>query len=101
MKKNDFLQVKTLDIVSLIQKAKEIKAKIADLTLDKNMSKLKDLKVIDKSRKNLAQTLTVLRQKQLLTELESTKKELEKVIEEPEIKDKVKVKTTRKVKGKI
>ena len=86
MKKNDFLQIKTLDIVTLIQKAKEIKLKIADLILDKNMSKLKDLKVIGKVRKDLAQTLTVLRQKQLLIELEETKEKVEAEIEKPELK---------------
>lgn len=70
MKKNEFVIVKGLDIKQLNQKAKALKKEIADLTMDKNMKKLKDLKQIDKKRKELAQVLTVMNQKQLLAKLE-------------------------------
>lgn len=69
MKKNDFLIIKGLDLKELGLKAKSIKDEIANLVLDKNMNKLKDLKTISKKRKDLAQVLTVARQKQLLAEL--------------------------------
>ncbi len=71
MKKNDLTQVKSFDIKTLVEKAKNTKKEIADLIMDKNMSKLKDLKVISKKRKDLAQILTILKQKQLLESLES------------------------------
>ena len=71
MKKNELTQIKGLDTKELNEKAKAIKRDLADLILDKNMKKLKDLKTISKIRKELAQVLTILRQKQLLTELES------------------------------
>ncbi len=74
MKKNDFAQIKGLDIKELREKLKAIKIEIADLTLDKNMNKLKDLKMISKKRKDLAQVATIIRQKELLGELETNVK---------------------------
>jgi len=70
MKKNELTQIKTLDIKELKEKAKALKIEIGKLTMEKNMKKLKDLKTISKKRKDLAQVLTVIRQKQLLVELE-------------------------------
>ncbi len=70
MKKNEFVIIKGLSIKELKQKAKIFKKEIADLNMDKNMKKLKDLKSIDKKRKDLAQVLTVLNQKELLAKLE-------------------------------
>lgn len=73
MKKNEFVIIKGLDIKELRLKSKAFKKEIADLTMDKNMKKLKDLKSIDKKRKELAQVLTVLNQKELLAKLEKGK----------------------------
>lgn len=70
MKKNEFAQIKNLDVKELKDKAKSLKGEIGKLTMEKNMKKLKDLKMISKKRKDLAQILTVVRQKQLLEELE-------------------------------
>lgn len=70
MKKNEFIQIKSLDKKELKLKIKDLKKEIADLTLDKNMKKLKNLKQINIKKKDLAQVLTVLRQKELLAELE-------------------------------
>ena len=71
MKKNELTQIKGSDIKELGSKSKAIRIEIADLTLDKNMKKLKDLKTISKKRIDLAQILTIIRQKELLGELES------------------------------
>lgn len=71
MRKKDFLEIKNLDEKALIVKVKGLKVEIANLVIDKNMSKLKDLKIIFKKRRDLAQILTTLRQKQLLRELEA------------------------------
>lgn len=73
MKRNDFTFVKGLGIPELAQKAKDLKQELANLVLDKNMKKLKDLKVLSKKRKERAQILTVIKQKQLLEELEAKK----------------------------
>ena len=70
MKKNEFAQIKNLDVKELKDKAKSLKGEIGKLTMEKNMKKFKDLKMISKKRKDLAQILTVVRQKQLLEELE-------------------------------
>lgn len=78
MKKNEFVIIKGLTLKELKIKVKTLKKEIADLTLDKNMKKLKDLKAISKKRKDLAQALTVLRQKQLLAELEPKVEEKKK-----------------------
>ncbi len=70
MKKNELIQVKALDLKELAAKAKTLRKEIANVTMDKNMKKLKDLKSITKKRKDLAQVLTITKQKQMLTELE-------------------------------
>lgn len=72
MKKQDFVQVKGLDLKELKTKTISLRKEIADLTLDKNMKKLKDLKLVSKKKKELAQVLTVMKQKELLVQLESS-----------------------------
>ncbi len=74
MKRNDLVQIKGLDIKELKGKIKTLREEIAKLVLDKNMKKLKDLKSVFKKRKDLAQVLTVVRQKTILAELESNMK---------------------------
>ena len=75
MKKNDFIQIKGLDIKDLKDKAKAQRSEIEKLTMDKNMKKLKDTKQVTKLKKDLARVLAVLRQKELLSQLESKVKE--------------------------
>lgn len=70
MKKNEFMQIKGLDLKELKLKIKALKEEIADFEMDKNMRKLKDLKIISKKRKDVAQILTVMKQKELLAQLE-------------------------------
>lgn len=70
MKKNEFIQIKTLDNKALMLKVKALKVELEGLVLDKNMKKLKDLKVVSKKKKDIAQILTLIRQKELLKELE-------------------------------
>lgn len=70
MKKNDLTQIQGLDLKELRLKAKFLKDEIAGLVLDKNMKKLKNVKSVSYKRKDIAQILTVLRQKQLLSKLE-------------------------------
>ena len=71
MKRNDFVQIKLLEETALLGKAKELREEITGLVMDKNMNKLKDLKTIYKKKHDLAQILTVLRQKQMIRGLES------------------------------
>lgn len=71
MKKNEFIQIKGLDLKELNSKANALREEIANLTLDKNMKKLKDLKMISKRKHDLAQILTVITQKELLIQLEA------------------------------
>ncbi|OGE37759.1 50S ribosomal protein L29 [Candidatus Daviesbacteria bacterium RIFCSPLOWO2_01_FULL_39_12] len=71
MKKSELAQVKGLDIKELKNKAKSLRDEVANLVIDKNTNKLKDKKAIFKKRKDLAKVLTVLRQKELLNELET------------------------------
>lgn len=70
MKRNDFLEIKKMDLTALVEKIRQIKSDIANLELDKSLNKLKDVKSISKKRKELAKMLTVLRQKTLLKEME-------------------------------
>lgn len=74
MKRGELTQIKGLTIKELLDKARSIKKEVADLAIDLNMKKLKDSRAVFKKRKTLAQVLTVLRQKQLLQELEVKQK---------------------------
>ncbi len=79
MKKQDFVQVKGLDLKELRIKVGTLKGEIANLILDKNMKKLKDLKTISKKKKEMARVLTVIRQKELLEELETKTMKLNEI----------------------
>jgi ribosomal protein L29 len=68
--KFDMTTVKNMDTKSVLATAKQMRGDIADLMVDKNMNKLKDLKSINKKRKDLARVLTILNQKQVLAKLE-------------------------------
>lgn len=68
--KFDMTNIKNMDTKSIFATAKQMRLDIADLMVDKNMNKLKDLKSIEKARKNLARTLTILNQKKALEKLE-------------------------------
>jgi len=70
MKKSEFAGIKALDIKGLKEKAKILKKEIADLVMEKNMRKLKDLKSVSRKKKEVAQILTLIKQKELLAELE-------------------------------
>lgn len=70
MKRQQFTEIKQLTVKDILAKVLVGKKELADLILDKNMDKLKDKKVVSKKKKDIAQLLTVARQKQLLEELE-------------------------------
>jgi ribosomal protein L29 len=71
MKKKDLQDLKALDLKSLKERAAKASSEVADLILDRNMNKLKDVKAVFKKRHDLARILTVIRQKELLGELET------------------------------
>lgn len=68
MKRNDLAEIKKLKTEQLQEKTAKIKEEISTLVLDKSMNKLSNIKQIKNKRKDLAQILTILRQKQLLQE---------------------------------
>lgn len=70
MKQSEFQEVKKMDLVQLSKKVAELNKDIAGLYLEKAQGKLTNLKVIQNRRRELAQTLTVKRQKRILEELE-------------------------------
>jgi ribosomal protein L29 len=74
MKKNDFAEIKKMDLAALTGKVKKIKEEIKGLVIDKNMNKMPNLKTIKFKRQELAKTLTVMQQKQLLEKLEKETK---------------------------
>lgn len=63
MKKNDLLEIKNMNIADLTKKVKSMAKEVADLSLEKNMHKLKNFKSLTGVRRSLAQVLTVLNQK--------------------------------------
>lgn len=72
MKRTEFNELKNLGLQVLIKKVLQAKGELADLVLDKNMKKLKDVKQAGKKRRDIAQMMTVIRQKQLLVQLEAS-----------------------------
>jgi len=60
---------KYIEIIKV--KLNGLKKDVANLVMDKNMKKLKDLKMISKKKKEIAQLLTLIKQKELLKSLES------------------------------
>ena len=78
MKKNEFGEIKALDIKTLSVRVRGLRAEIADLVLDKNMNTLKNIKQISHKRRDLAQLLTVLGQKEMISVLESASTEGDK-----------------------
>lgn len=73
MKKKEFISIKNLSIKELNDRAKAMVKEIASFVMNKNMKKLKDVKVISKRRKEVAQFLTFIKQKELLVQLEVKK----------------------------
>ncbi len=75
MKKNDLAEMKKADKKTLDESVAKIYKSLASLVLDKNMEKLTNKKEIKNKRRDLAQILTIKRQKELLTGLENQFKE--------------------------
>lgn len=99
MKKNDFVQIKGMDIKELMLKAKDLKIEIGNLVMDKNMKQMKDLKTINKKRKDLAQVLTVARQKELLGKLEAKVSKVSELEKKEEVKERLVVEKKGKTKA--
>ena len=72
-KRTEFIEIKNLSVEELVKRLVVTKKELMSLTLDKNMDKQKDVKLVLKKRKEIAQLATVLRQKQLLVKLEAKK----------------------------
>ncbi|MBI2040010.1 50S ribosomal protein L29 [Candidatus Microgenomates bacterium] len=96
MKKNELNLLKGLSIKELVKKANDLRKEISSLIIDKNMKKLKDTKSVFKKRKDLARVLTVIRQKQLLEELESKSQEPQTESQEKQVSKEEKVSKARK-----
>ncbi len=77
MKKNELNEIKKTEIKALSEKIKQAKKDLLDLKFDQNLGKLKDKKGVSKKRKNIAQMMTILRQKEMLGELEARVKNQE------------------------
>lgn len=71
MKKTEFVEIKKMDMKALKEKVKKTREEIAGLIIDKNMNKMPNLKSIKSKRNELAKTLTVLKQKYLMEQLEA------------------------------
>lgn len=77
MKKNALNEIKKLEIAVLRTRIKDAKKELLDLKFDQNLEKLKDKRQVYKKRKDVAQMMTILRQKEMLGELEAKVKESE------------------------
>ncbi len=85
MKKNALNEIKKAEIKALREKIQEAKKELREFKFDLNLGKLKDKRKVYKKRKDIAQMMTILRQKEMLEELESRVKKQEsseKVVEQ-------------------
>ncbi len=85
MKKNQLQEIKILETAALLKKAEDLRIQISGFVMDKHMNKLADLKVMGKTRKDLAQILTIVGQKEAIDKLEKASQK-----ESDESKDKKK-----------
>lgn len=72
MKKAQLKEIKSLEIKGLAGKVEKARQELVSLKLDQ---KQKDKKAFFKKRKDIAQMLTILRQKQMLLELQTLREE--------------------------
>lgn len=70
MKKQALAEIKKLDIQALKERMQHSSEEMQKLVLDKSINKLTDVKTLTRKRKDIAQILTILRQKELLNQLE-------------------------------
>lgn len=82
MKRNDLVEIKSLDTKALQLRVRDLKKEIDNLIIDKNMNKLSDLKAISKKRKDVAQISTIVNQKLALGKLEKNLEETKNAIKE-------------------
>lgn len=101
MKRNALNEIKELDVKALFDKAKALKLEVAYSVMDRNMEKNKDLKHTAKKRKDLAQILTILRQKQLLQDLELKAENAAGIKTEPAEKAETVIKEDKKSLAKV
>lgn len=72
MRKNDLAEIKKMNVSEVKDRVKKVRKEIIGLVLDKNTGKLANLRGVKSKRRGVAQMLTVLRQKEILAELEKT-----------------------------
>lgn len=65
MKKSDLQQLKGLDLNSLVKLVEEKKSALLKLRIDLTMGKLKNISQIRKIKKEIAQILTIINEKNL------------------------------------
>ncbi len=70
MKRNDLNEAKLLDVKALQGRVSKLKQEVSDSVIDKNMNKMADKTSIRKKKIEIAQLMTILRQKQVLAMLE-------------------------------
>ena len=73
MKKTELKEIKGLEIKDLIARVKKAQQDLAEafMARSEGAKGSKDIKAIFKKRKDIAQMLTILRQKELVREIES------------------------------
>lgn len=70
MKKQALAEIKKIDIQALKRRVQHSEIELQKLVLDKSINKLTDVKTLTRKRKDIAQIATILRQKELLNQLE-------------------------------
>lgn len=70
MKKQALAEIKKMDIQAIKERIKYSDEELQKLVMDKSINKLTDVKILARKRKDIAQISTILRQKELLNQLE-------------------------------
>lgn len=74
MKKKDLQEIKNMSEEQLLADVIKLKKEIVEAKMDQHLNKLKDVKSIERKRKNIAQILTIISQKQLIKKFEEENK---------------------------
>ena len=73
MKKTELNEMRKMDTKDLNARVEKMRKELQDLLIDRNSGKVSDLKAVSKKRHDIAQVLTVARQKEILAAVEGAK----------------------------
>ena len=103
MKRTDLKEIKNMEIKDLVKKIKDTKGSMAGLFMARSEGAKgsKDIKQVYKKRKDIAQMLTIVRQKEMLEEIKSSDISLQSSVIRKKQRHRKSGKNYKKKKGEV